>query len=33
WFDADALPSLPPRISIARALIDSFLEELRVGEA
>jgi NAD+ diphosphatase len=25
WFAPDALPPLPPRISIARALIDDFL--------
>lgn len=31
WFDADALPSIPPRISIARALIDSFLAEVGEG--
>jgi NAD+ diphosphatase len=26
WFPADALPQLPPRISIARQLIDNWLE-------
>ena len=26
WFDREALPPLPPRISIARALIDAWLE-------
>ena len=29
WFAPEALPQLPPRLSIARALIDSTLEELR----
>jgi NAD+ diphosphatase len=29
WFTADNLPSLPDRISIARRLIDSFLERQR----
>jgi NAD+ diphosphatase len=28
WFDLEALPDLPPRLSIARALIDSTLTEL-----
>jgi NAD+ diphosphatase len=28
WFDPDDLPQLPPRLSIARALIDSALSEL-----
>ena len=27
WFAADALPTIPPKLSIARALIDSFLAE------
>ena len=31
WFRADAMPPLPPRISIARRLIDDFL--LRKGQA
>ncbi len=25
WFEADALPALPPAISIARAMIDAFV--------
>ncbi len=29
WFDSDYLPQLPPRISIARALIDDTLRRLR----
>ncbi len=29
WFDADNLPQLPPRISIARALIDDTLTRFR----
>ncbi len=29
WFDVEALPQLPPRISIARALIESALEQMR----
>ena len=28
WFEPEALPQLPPRMSIARALIDSTLAEL-----
>jgi NAD+ diphosphatase len=28
WFSADALPMIPPRISIARHLIDAWLEEV-----
>lgn len=28
WFDADALPVIPPRLSIARKLIDSWVEEV-----
>jgi NAD+ diphosphatase len=28
WFDPERLPDLPPRLSIARALIDSTLTEL-----
>jgi NAD+ diphosphatase len=27
WFTADALPQLPPRLSIARALIDAWVQE------
>jgi NAD+ diphosphatase len=29
WFELDALPQLPPRLSIARALIDSTIARLR----
>jgi NAD+ diphosphatase len=29
WFRADALPSIPPRLSIARRLIDAWLDEVR----
>jgi NAD+ diphosphatase len=28
WFDPEALPGIPPRLSIARALIDATLAEL-----
>ncbi|HLK40044.1 MAG TPA: NAD(+) diphosphatase [Polyangiaceae bacterium] len=28
WFRADALPTIPPRISIARRLIDAWIEEV-----
>jgi NAD+ diphosphatase len=28
WFDADALPQVPPRISIARKLIDAWVAEV-----
>lgn len=31
WFEADSLPSLPGRISIARRLIDWFVEKQRRG--
>jgi NAD+ diphosphatase len=31
WFALDALPQLPPRISIARALIDATVRRLREG--
>lgn len=27
WFDAEALPRIPPHVSIARALIDAFLDQ------
>ena len=27
WFHLDALPKIPPRISIARALIEAWIEE------
>jgi NAD+ diphosphatase len=29
WFRADALPMIPPRVSIARRLIDAWLDEVR----
>jgi NAD+ diphosphatase len=29
WFDADRLPPIPPRISIARSLIDAWIDEVR----
>ncbi len=29
WYRADSLPRIPPRVSIARALIDAFLAERR----
>jgi NAD+ diphosphatase len=31
WFTADNLPSLPDKISIARRLIDSFLERKQMA--
>lgn len=31
WYRADDLPRIPPRVSIARALIESFLAERRQG--
>ncbi|MET0406093.1 MAG: NAD(+) diphosphatase [Cystobacter sp.] len=31
WFTADRLPQIPPRLSIARRLIDSFLERVKAG--
>ena len=31
WFPADDLPAVPPKISIARRLIDWFLEERKIG--
>ena len=31
WFDIDALPKLPNRISIARRLIDGVVEQMRAG--
>ncbi|MDQ3927626.1 MAG: NADH pyrophosphatase, partial [Chloroflexota bacterium] len=27
WFTRDKMPQIPPKLSIARRLIDSFLEE------
>ena len=32
WFDIDALPQLPPRLSIARALIEDTVRRIRAGE-
>lgn len=32
WFDIDALPQLPPRLSIARALIDDTIRRMRAGD-
>lgn len=32
WFSADSLPVVPPRISIARQLIDWFLEKNHKNE-
>jgi NAD+ diphosphatase len=29
WYGADALPAIPPKISIARRLIDAWLEDVR----
>ncbi len=31
WFTADALPRIPPRLSIARHLIDAFCERVKAG--
>lgn len=31
WFDAENLPQLPPRISIARALIEDTLDKIRMN--
>jgi len=31
WLRADALPPIPPRLSIARRLIDAWLDEIRSG--
>ena len=31
WFRADALPPIPPSLSIARKLIDDWLERVRAG--
>lgn len=33
WFPLDALPQLPPRLSIARALIDDTVARMRAGAA
>jgi NAD+ diphosphatase len=33
WFRADALPPIPPRLSIARRLIDAWLDEVLSGGA
>lgn len=32
WFTVDALPRLPPRLSIARQLIDGFIERVRARQ-
>ena len=29
WFDHESLPQLPPRVSIARALIDDTVRQIR----
>lgn len=31
WFRADALPPVPPRLSIARQLIDAWVGEVTAG--
>ena len=31
WFRADALPPIPPRLSIARSLIDAWLADVKAG--
>jgi NADH pyrophosphatase NudC (nudix superfamily) len=33
WFDLDALPQMPPRLSIARALIDATIARMRANGA
>jgi NAD+ diphosphatase len=33
WYRADALPSVPPKISIARRLIDAWVSEVMFGRA
>ena len=33
WYPADNLPTLPPKVSIARAMIDSFLDTVHRGRA
>jgi NAD+ diphosphatase len=33
WFRADALPTIPPRLSIARRLIDAWLDDVASGRA
>jgi NAD+ diphosphatase len=33
WYRADALPQIPPKISIARRLIDAWLDEVASGNA
>lgn len=32
WFSPDALPTIPPKLSIARRLIDAWVHEVRRGE-
>lgn len=32
WFTADTLPRIPPRLSIARHLIDAFLARVKAGQ-
>jgi NAD+ diphosphatase len=32
WFTPDTLPRIPPRLSIARHLIDSFIDRVRAGQ-
>ncbi|WP_224363477.1 NAD(+) diphosphatase [Hyalangium versicolor] len=32
WFTVDNLPRIPPRVSIARRLIDSFIAKVKAGE-
>jgi NAD+ diphosphatase len=32
WFTVDNLPRIPPRLSIARHLIDAFIEKVKAGE-
>ncbi|MGI8649901.1 MAG: NAD(+) diphosphatase [Rubrobacter sp.] len=29
WFTVDTLPTLPPRLSIARSMLDAFIEEMK----
>jgi NAD+ diphosphatase len=33
WFDVDALPRIPPRLSIARHLIDTFVDRVKARRA
>jgi NAD+ diphosphatase len=32
WFTVDSLPRIPPRVSIARHLIDAFIAKVKAGE-